>query len=199
MEGFFRMKSVDDALAPPPGFPPKKSTSSSADNGTNADFHGHGISERSKRKLMESLSGTKSNKDVLAHPPGFSLKRARVEADDFGVKDKKKGVELLEGESNENKSEGHAKSCTQNTLEEHGMRLEERICAIENPAVSVCCIFSTLFQSLSSSFSATKSSQKFDMRRPINNNVRRNLTWCAIFTRGTSYEMRGGNSQNLLK
>ncbi|KAL2476286.1 Aminotransferase-like [Abeliophyllum distichum] len=61
----------------------------------------------------------------------FSPKRAWVEADYFGVKDKKTGAELLEGGSNENKSVGHAKSCCRNTLEAPGIGLEERICTIE--------------------------------------------------------------------
>ncbi|CAA3004977.1 Hypothetical predicted protein [Olea europaea subsp. europaea] len=120
----FQVESIQIIL--PRKDPQRKSTLSSY------DFHGHGICERSERKLMESLSGTKSDTDALVPPPsGFSPKRARVEAENFGVEDKETGVEVLEGESSENRSEGHAKSCSLTNPEAAGMRLEERICTIE--------------------------------------------------------------------
>ncbi|CAI9784192.1 unnamed protein product [Fraxinus pennsylvanica] len=198
MEGFFKMKSVEDVLAPPPGFPPKtnsmkagvscikdnsivgknfkeesngirltqkdaqrKSTSSCTIHGTKDDFHGHDISERSKNKVTESLSGKKSVKVALVPPPpDFSPKRTRVEAGDSGFKDKETGVEMFVVESDVNsqpqdepaepelenecaglkkswldavnyRSEEHAESCCQTTLEAPGMGLEERICTIE--------------------------------------------------------------------
>ncbi|CAA3004978.1 Hypothetical predicted protein [Olea europaea subsp. europaea] len=197
-EGFFKMESVEDVLAPPPGFPPKpnsmkagvscikdksivgkilredsngirlpqkdaqrKSTLSCTIDGNKDDFHGHDNSERSKRKVTESLSRKKSIKDALVPPPpGSSPKRTRVEAGDSGFKDKETGVEMFVVESDVNsqpqdepaepdlenksagpkkswraavnyRSEGHAESCSQTTLEAPGMGLEERICTIE--------------------------------------------------------------------
>ncbi|CAI9784191.1 unnamed protein product [Fraxinus pennsylvanica] len=120
----FQVESIQNIF--PQKDPQRKITLSSS------DFQGHGISERSKKKLMESSSGTKSDTDALFPPPlGFSPKRARVEAENLGVDDKETGVEVLEGESSENRSEGHAKSCSLTIPEPAGMRLEERICTIE--------------------------------------------------------------------
>ncbi|KAL2496690.1 uncharacterized protein Fot_40463 [Forsythia ovata] len=105
---------------------PRKNTLASANAETKAFFHGHGSSERSKRKRMESLSGNKSDKDAhVPPPPSFSPKHTRVEAGDSGVKDNETRVVV------NNRTKGHDKSCSQTKNEAPGMGLEERICIIE--------------------------------------------------------------------
>ncbi|KAL2486042.1 Uncharacterized protein Adt_30798 [Abeliophyllum distichum] len=105
---------------------PRKNTLASANTETKAVFHGHGSSERSKRKTMESLPGNKSDKDAHVPPPlSFGPKHTRVEAGDSGVKDNKTRVVVT------NRTKGHDKSCSQTENEAPGMGLEERICIIE--------------------------------------------------------------------